>query len=142
MKNIHKVGAMFYVLWGVLHIFGGGMIMMQDNSVFQIAMQATGTNPEEFQSLSNQALSGILSYHAYNIVWFGVFAIVVSLAYNWKNIRLGYWLNLLVLSAVELGLVIFLLLPGYQAFSSGGIGISLFVLAVIFSSLGYKNSTN
>ena len=115
--------------------------MMLDNSAVQIALQATATNPEEFQNLSNPALSGILSYHAFNIVWFGIFAIVVALVYNWKNIRLGFWLNLLVLSAVEVGLIIFLLLPGYQDFSSGGIGLSLYFLAVTFTTLGYKNST-
>ena len=122
-KNIHKIGAVFYVLWGIIHVIGGSTILFQEDSSLQIAMQATAIPLGEFQEFSNSALHGILSYHAFNIVWFGIFAILVSVLLKWKNSAFGYWINLLVLSAIELGLLFFLLIPGYMSWSDGGIGL-------------------
>ena len=139
-KYAHKIGAVFYVLWGLLHVLGGVAIMSEHNTAAQIAMQSTALQPDSFMDISSPALSGILSYHGFNIIWFGVFAIVVGIFYNWKNSKGGYWLNLAVLSAIELGLIIFLLLPGYMSLSDGGIGLSLFILALIFSTIGVRQA--
>jgi len=132
----HKIGAVFYILWGLLHIAGGLAIIFQVNSALQIAVQATALPAGDFQHLSNAALSGILSYHGFNIVWFGIFAATVAILFNWKNRRIGYWLNLLVIGAVEIGLVFFMLVPGYMAWSDGGIGLALFLVAVVGTTLG------
>jgi len=40
--------------------------------------------------------------------------------------------------ATDLSLLAALLLPGYMAWSDGGIGLTLFVLALIFSTLGRR----
>lgn len=137
---MHKIGAVFYLLWGVIHIIGGSTILFQEDSSLQIAMQATAIPFGEFQEYSNGALHGILSYHAFNIVWFGAFAIIIAVLYNWKNNSFGYWLNLLVLGVIELGLLFFLLIPGYMSWSDGGIGLSLFLIAAVFSTIGMRTS--
>jgi len=61
---------------------------------------------------------------------------VVGIFLNWKNSRLGYWLNLIVVSAGDIGFVVFVLVPGYIPFMPGAIGPILWVLAVIFSTVG------
>jgi hypothetical protein len=73
---------------------------------------------------------------AYNILWIGLLVIVIAVGMNWRNSALGYWLNLAVVGATDLGLLVALLLPGYMAWSDGMIGISLFVLAFVFATAG------
>jgi len=48
---------------------------------------------------------------------------------------LGYWLNLVVVSAADLGYIFFVLVPGYVPLLPGGLGPLLWVLALIFSTL-------
>ncbi|MEX1258046.1 MAG: hypothetical protein WEG36_10550 [Gemmatimonadota bacterium] len=63
--------------------------------------------------------------------------VIVGAAFNWRNSRVGFWLNASVLGAVEVGVVAFMLAPGYMRWSDGGIGLGLFVLALVFSTIGF-----
>ncbi len=136
----HKVGAIFYLLWGALHIIGGLAIASQKDLPAQVAMQGTAVPAEQFAGLENPVLAGILSYHGFNIAWFGVFAIAIAIIYNWRNRKTGYWMNLLVIGAIEIGLFAFMVVPSYMAFSDASIGLALFALAALFSSIGLGKS--
>lgn len=136
IKHASKLGAVFYILWGLLHIAGGLAIMVQATPSAQIALQATAEPPESFIGITNAAVGGIVNYHAFNLVWFGLFAIVVAVILVWKNLQLGYWLNFLVIGFVEFGLIAFMLLPGIMSWADGSVGLGLFFLALFFSSIG------
>ena len=140
MNLAHKIGALFYIFWGMIHILGGSAIMLQDKASAQLAMQGTARPIEEFEHISNATLNGILSYHGFNIVWFGIFVIVVAIAFNWKNKIIGYWLNLTVISAIEIGLIVFMLIPENMLISDGSIGIVLFLLALTFTTIGLRHN--
>jgi len=66
---------------------------------------------------------------------YAIFGIVVAICLNWRNSYLGYWLNLVVVSAADLVYIFFILVPGYVPLVSGGLGPLLWVLALIFSTL-------
>ena len=62
---------------------------------------------------------------------------------NWKNSRLGYWLNLGVVGAADIGLFVFLIIPGYMALADGFSGPLLWLLAFVFSTIGlWQNRVN
>ena len=69
-----------------------------------------------------------------------LFGIVVAVWLNWNNSRLGYWLNLIVVTAADLGFIFYVLVPGYVPLIPAGLGPLLWVLAIIFSTLGIMKS--
>jgi hypothetical protein len=122
MNLYARLGATAYVLWGLLHI----------DSARGVYLSARALEPGIIQ--------GRLYQHAWNLLFFALFAIVVGLTLNWKNNRLGYWLNLVMLSAVDLGFIVAVLIPGYLALIPGGLGPALWILALVLSTVGYLRS--
>jgi hypothetical protein len=114
----HRIGAILYILWGALHL---------------IAARATyalgGT-------LEPGLVQGRVYQDAWNLAFFALFAIVVAIIFNWKNSRTGYWLNLVVVSAADIGFIVHLLIPGHVPLIPGIAGPVLWVLAMIFSTIG------
>jgi hypothetical protein len=118
MNLFAKLGAVIYVLWGLLHIQAARLVYMLG------------------QSLEPGMVQGRIYQGAWNLLFFALFGIVVAILLNWNNSRLGYWLNLVVISAADIGFVVAILIPGYVPLIPGGIGPLLWVLALVFSTLG------
>ncbi|MEH6515388.1 MAG: hypothetical protein V7742_01810 [Halioglobus sp.] len=124
MNNLFaKLGSITYVLWGILHIEAARKVY------------ALG------QTLDSGMVQGRVFQDAWNLLFFAIFGIVVGVFLNWKNSRLGYWLNLIVVSAGDIGYIIFVLVPGYVPFMPGALGPILWVVALIFSTIAIM-STN
>ena len=122
MNIFAKTGAVLYVLWGLLHLQAARMVYALGDTLEPGIVQA-----RVFQD-------------AFNLVVFAIFAIVVAIAFNWKNSRLGYWLNLAVISAADIGFIWYVLMPGYAPLVPAGLGPLLWILAVIFSTLGIRKT--
>ena len=118
-----KLGAITYLLWGLLHIEAARRVY------------ALG------QSLETGMLQGRIFQDAFYLLCFALFAIYVAVLCNWKNNRLGYFLNLIVISAADIGYIIFVLAPGYVPIMPGALGPLLWVLAVIFSTAAIRGAT-
>lgn len=133
--TVYKLGAIFYALWGVLHVIGGAVILTADArtqvEMFGTAMVAPGTAPEP-----GPIVHAVLSFHAYNLLWMGLLSLIVAILLNWKNSRIGYWINLAIVGAADLGLIVFLLIPGYMSVLDGSLGPVLWMLALVFSTMG------
>ena len=113
-----QIGALLYVAWGLLHLFAA-------TQVYKLASrQAAGM------------LQGRIYQAAWNLAYFAVFVVVVAVIFNWNNNPAGYWLNLVMASVTDVGFIIFILAPGYLSLRPGILGPALWVLAVIFSTLG------
>ncbi len=122
MNIFAKLGAVTYVLWGLLHIQAARLVYMLGNS------------------LEPGMVQGRVFQDAYNLLFFALFGIAVAVMLNWKNSRLGYWLNLVVVSAADIGFIVYVLMPGYVPLVPGGLGPLLWILAVIFSTLGIRQA--
>jgi len=123
MSNLFaKLGSITYVLWGILHIVAARKVY------------ALG------QTLESGMVQGRIFQDAWNLLFFAIFGIVVGIFLNWKNSRLGYWLNLTVVSAGDIGYIVFVIIPGYVPLMSGSLGPILWVLAVLFSTIGIMNT--
>jgi hypothetical protein len=115
-----KIGATSYIIWGLLHI---------------------GAALDEFRlgsTLEPRLVQGKINQGAWDLLFFALFAIVVAVKYNWKNDSLGYWLNLIVVSAADIGFIIFVLLPGHLALFPGILGPVFWIGGAVFSTLGIR----
>jgi hypothetical protein len=113
-----KIGAVTYVLWGLLHIQAARLVYVLG------------------QSIEPGIIQGRVYQDAWNLLFFALFGIVVAVTLNWKNSRLGYWLNLVVISVGDIGFIITIMVPGYIPLMPGGLGPLLWVVALAFSTLG------
>ncbi len=115
----HRTGAILYVLWGALHVLAAFLIL---------PMATAGLEPGVTLARVQQNSVFMASV--------GVAAIWIAIAYNWRGSRFGYWFNLYLVSAADLGFIVLVLFPGYEGLPQGLIGPALWVLAVIASTVG------
>ena len=136
----YKIGAVFYVLWGLLHIVGGGALLLQAINEGATPVLATiGSNVPaiEIPTIASDLTAAVLAYYAWNVLWIGVLVTVIGARLNWQNNRLGYWLNLTIVSIVDGGLLIMLVFPGYMTWADGMVGVVLWIPALVFSTIGW-----
>ena len=122
MNIFAKVGAVAYVMWGILHIQAARLVFLLGDS------------------LEPGMVQGRIYQDAFSLLFFAIFGIAVAVWLNWRNSRLGYWLNLVVISAADIGFIVYVLLPGYVPLVPGGLGPLFWVVAIIFSTLGILKS--
>lgn len=125
MSNIlAKLGAITYVLWGIVHIEAARKVYVLG------------------QTLEPGMVQGRIFQDAWNLLFFAVFGVVVAIFLNWKNNRLGYWLNLVVVSTGDIGFIVFVLAPGYLPIMPGALGPMLWVLAAILSTAAITTASD
>ena len=113
-----RIGSGLYLVWGLLHLKAA-----YDEFVIGATLQSG-------------IVQGKLYQGAWDLLFFALFAMVIAVRYNWQNDALGYWLNLVVVSAADIGFIIFVLLPGNVAFFPGVLGPIFWISAAIFTTIG------
>ena len=136
--NFAKIGAVFFILWGLIHIIGGGAILA---AVAESPAQGFAIYGEHSDSYTDLAGS-ILGYLAYGFVWIAVLVTYIGVRYNWRNSRLGLALNTSLVGLTDIGLIIFLVLPGFMSWSNASPGLLLFVGAVVFGGIACNSVHN
>lgn len=111
------LGAAAYFLWGALHLLAAV------NS-FQFAA-----------SVEPSLIQGRLFQGASYVGVFAVIAVIVALTLNWRNSRLGYWINLVTVSVADIPFVLFIVLPGHMTGVEAFLGPALWLTGAAFSSL-------
>jgi len=119
-----KIGSVFYFLWGVLHIA----------SAFEQFMLG--------KSLEFGLIQGKVNQGAWDLLVVSLLTIVIAANRNWKNDVLGYWLNLVIVSATDIGFIIFVLAPRHVALIPGILGPMLWVLGLVFSTIGISTRSS
>ena len=135
----HKWGAIFYILWGILHIGLGGLLLYRlgtHGGVAAVSLIGTAVPPADLPQQLPGVVSGVIGQHGWNLILLGIFALVVGIAGNWRNSLLGYWLNLCVVSAADIGFIFAIVVPRYNTLFDGLAGPILWVSAAIFSTIG------
>ena len=112
-----RIGAGFYVLWGIFHLVGA-------NSVYVLAEQSTGI------------VRGRLLQNAFYLLFFAISGILMAVILNWRNDRQGYWMNGGLLAAADVPFILFVLVPGLIPWWPGLAGPLLWLAAPIFTSVG------
>jgi hypothetical protein len=70
----------------------------------------------------------------------GAQAIAIALVLNRVNSPLGYWLNLLVLGAVDAAFLVVVVLPGHVDLIGGLSGPAIWLLAAIASTIALRRA--
>ena len=115
---LHRIGAIMFVIWGVLHA----------NAALKVYELGRAAEPGMIQ--------GRLLQSAWNLLFFAVVAIVVAAWLNRRNSRSGYWINLITVSVTDIGFVLFILVPGHLPLWPGLLGPVFWVLGALFATIG------
>ncbi len=94
----------------------------------------SSASPVDPAAVIPSAAAAFMGMGAANIAVIGALVTAISLL-NWRNRRLGYWVNLLLVGSVDLNLLGFLLAPRVMAWSDGLVGIALFLPAAILTTI-------
>lgn len=123
MLRTYRIGAIFYFIWGVLDLpIGYG--------VYRGGLE-----------LEPGVIQGRVLQMGFYLAVAGLIAIAIA-RWNWVNSRNAYWANLLLTTVVDLGFILFLLVPGYVSLTRGLPAPMIWILGVIFTSIGYLKTHN
>jgi hypothetical protein len=111
-----RIGAAFYVLWGLVHY----------NAVYGVYQLA--------QSVPLAIEHGRLQQLAFYLASFATAAIVLA-TLNWRNSRLGFWCNAVVVSIGDIPFILFVLVPGYVPVWPGILGPVLWIVALACTAI-------
>ena len=115
----YQIGAACYILWGALHIA----------AAVQGWRLAAGVHDGVIKSRLQQ--------NAWHLGIFALAAIFVAATLNWHNSAAGYWINLVMISVVDIGFVVLVALPGHIERRAAIAGPALWILGAVFSTYGF-----
>ena len=116
--GLARIGAVLYVLWGLLHYNAA-------YGLYQFALSKPLTIER-----------GELQQLAFYLASFATAGIVFA-TLNWRNSRLGFWCNAVVISIADIPFILFVLVPGYMPVWPGIVGPVLWLLGWFFTTLAY-----
>ncbi|MCR9235546.1 MAG: hypothetical protein NXI17_02630 [Alphaproteobacteria bacterium] len=117
-----KIGATAYALWSILHIILG-VIRLADRAADGALAEATGR----------------LAQGHWTLFYIGVFGLIASY-YNWKNNPIAYWVAAFIISAEDIGFILFPVIYGGTPFPASVIGPGLWLAGLVFTTLAYNQS--
>ena len=114
-----RIGAALYVGWAVLHLIAA-------RGIYELA-----------SSIPDGPAHARLEQGGLDLGLFAIQAMAVAALLNWRNDRIGYWLNIVVVGAVDLGYVVLLVVPGYVPASlTAFAGPIIYVIGAMCSTAG------
>jgi hypothetical protein len=116
-KIAAKLGALLYVSWGFLHFTAA-------YGVYKLA-----------QNLPATMAQGRLMQTAFYLAAFAATAIVLALTLNWRNDRVGFWVNGVMVGLVDTPFILFVLIPGYAPWWPGLLGPLFWIAAFSVTGL-------
>ena len=123
MLKAHRIGAIFYTIWGVLHLPIG-------YSVYTGGLE-----------LESGIVQGRVLQMGFYLNVAGLVAIAIA-RWNWVNNDTAYWANFWLTTIIDVGILSFLLFPGYVSLIRGLPAPITWVLGVVFTTIGHFQAGN
>jgi len=114
--GLARVGAVLYVLWGLLHYDAA-------YGLYQVA-----------QSTPLTIVHGQLQQLAFYLASFATAGIVFA-TLNWRNSPLGFWCNAIILGIGDIPFILFVLVPGYMPLWPGIEGPALWIAGLACTAI-------
>ena len=114
-----RIGAIFYVAWGAFHL-------RVAYDIYKLGVPLTGIEQGRMYQLAAYMLT------------ISLFVIGTALLLNWRNSRVGYWLNLCVAGWADLVWVVIVVLPGYVGLMRGLVPPAIFVAGAIGTTIARR----
>jgi hypothetical protein len=135
MKNLFKISAVLWIVWGLVHILAGVMtvkgILTNDISA-SITGIADAVNPEELKMDYPEAAGAVIGQHGFNLLWIGLVTFI-SAFFIWKGNKNAIFLAAICGGLADLGYFLFLDLGGFVHFVPGTIMTIISSLAILTS---------
>ncbi len=144
MKNLLKVSAVLWIIWGIVHILAGVMTMkgvITGNVSASVIGIADGIDPKLLQMDYPKALGAIIGQHGFNLFWIGIVTLI-SAFFIWKGNKNAIFLAAITGGLADLGYFLFLDLGGYVKIFPGTIMTIISALAIITSFYYYIKNLN
>ena len=119
-----KIGAIAYAGWSLLHILLGISRLSE--------RAADGTFSEA---------AGRLAQGHWTLLYLGILGLILSW-FNWKNNKTAYWLSAFIISAEDIGFLLFPVAQGGLQPPASVVGPSLWIIGLIFTTIAYRSTKN
>lgn len=117
-----KIGALAYAGWSLLHI-GLGLT--------RLSARATDGLLEE--------AAGRLAQGHWTLLYLGLLGLILSW-FNWRNNKVAYWLSAFIISAEDIGFLLFPVAHGGLQPPASTVGPGLWIIGLIFTTLAYRQA--
>jgi hypothetical protein len=114
-----RIGALCYAAWGMFHVDVA-------YDIYRLGQPLTGIA----QGRMNQLAAYMLTL--------SLFVIGVGLVLNWRNSRVGFWLNLCVAAWADGVWVLVVVLPGYVGLARGLIPPAMFIAGAVATATAQR----
>lgn len=114
-----RIGAIAYALWSALHIVLG-VTRLADRAANGSLADATGR----------------LAQGHWTLFYLGVFGLILSW-FNWKNSAVAYWVAAFIISAEDIGFLLFPVWQGGTGFPAAAIGPGLWIIGLVCTTIAY-----
>jgi hypothetical protein len=144
MKNLLKISAILWIIWGLVHILAGVMTMkgiLTGDISASVTGIADGIDPNLLQMDYPKASGAIIGQHGFNLFWIGIVTFI-SAFFIWKGNKNAIFLAAITGGLADLGYFLFLDLGGYVKFVPGTIMTIISTLAIIASFYYYFKNRN
>lgn len=118
-----RIGAIAYALWSVLHIVLG-FTRLADRAADGSLAEATGR----------------LAQGHWTLFYLGVFGLILSW-FNWKNSTVAYWVAAFIISAEDIGFLLFPVWQGGTGFPAAAIGPGLWIIGLVCTTIAYVSAS-
>ena len=141
MKNLFKVSAVLWIIWGIVHILAGIMTIkgiLTDDISSSIIGIADAINPEDLKMDYPAAAGAVIGQHGFNLLLIGLVTFI-SAFFIWKGNKNAIFLAAICGGLADLGYFLFLDLGGFVNFVPGSVMTIISSLAIITSFYAYFN---
>ena len=114
-----RIGALCYAAWGMFHVHVA-------HEIYRLGQPLTGIAQGRMDQLAAYMLT------------LSLFVIGVSALLNWRNSRVGFWLNLCVTGWADGVWVLVVVLPGYVGLARGLIPPAIFIAGALATATGQR----
>lgn len=133
MKNLLKLSAVLWIIWGLVHILAGVMTMagiISNDISSSVAGIADAIDPESLQTDYPKAAGAIIGQHGFNLLWIGILTFI-SAFFIWKGNKKAIFLAAICGGLADLGYFLFMDLGGFVNFIPGTVMTIVSSLAII-----------
>ncbi|MCP5145735.1 MAG: hypothetical protein H6978_13080 [Gammaproteobacteria bacterium] len=137
-KRLAMISALMFVTWGLLHLAGGALILtrLSEGADAAYSIYAGG------EGLYPPLAGSVLGYLAYSFAWTGLLVAAIGGALGRRHSPPALALCTFVGAVTEVGLVLFLVLPGFVSWGEALAGMIIFAIAIVTGGIACNHSTS
>lgn len=126
-----RAAAVLWLVWGLVHVLAGVMTLAGE-TVAKVQGIADGVDPATLALAYPDAVGAILNQHGFNLLWFGVVAIVGAW-FIWRRNGTAVFVTAVVGGLADVGYFVFVDLGGYNNFVPGTVMTIVSASAIVLS---------